>query len=67
MREKLLEGLVETAMVLGINNAEKHIGVVNDAMDEIRSLEEKVKNRDKTIEELESKLVRQQVRRYHTV
>ena len=65
MQRELIEKLVETAMVLGVVNAQAQIGAINDAMDEIRRLEQVIRDNDITIKGLKQEIIRDRIRGYN--
>lgn len=65
LNKKLLEGLTKIGQFLAIADVPEHICTINDAMEEIRSLEGELKTERDKSKELEQKIIRQNVRKYN--
>lgn len=65
MNRNIHEGLVNVATYLGVAGVPEYITTINDAMDEIRCLQEQLKTERENILELKKKLIRQKVRSYN--
>lgn len=65
MKRELMEGLVEAAVIIGTVDKPEIIPIINDAMDEIRNLEAKIRTQKQVIDELKRKIMRQRVKVYN--